>query len=161
MLDGMGVMTEPADQVPDRLRRSLRSVRKPRSHRRVFERVEQAARVRQRSMPMTDRAAHLLAERALVECEGGWRWRTDARATWESPLWMTEGQCQAVLSALDCPVLVLRTPVLGKYLGHHLAARIASLQDGREALLPGGHHAHMDDPQSAAAELQPFIMTEN
>ncbi|MEJ2535236.1 MAG: alpha/beta fold hydrolase, partial [Gammaproteobacteria bacterium] len=88
MLDGMGVMSEPADRLPDRLRRSLRSVRRPRQHRRVFERVGDAARVRQSAMPMADRSARLLAERALQECAGGWRWRTDARAMWESPAWM-------------------------------------------------------------------------
>jgi len=161
MLDGMGVMTEPEDRVPERLRRSLRSVRDPRRHRRVFECVEDAARLRQASMPMADRSAHLLAERALVACEGGWRWRTDARAMWESPFWMTEGQCHALLSAITCPVLVLRTPVLGQYLGDRLDTRIARLRDGREVQVAGGHHAHMDDADAAATELRPFIDTEN
>jgi pimeloyl-ACP methyl ester carboxylesterase len=161
MLDGLGVVTEPEQQAAERLTRSLRSVRHPRDHRRVFDSVELAARARQLKNPMADSSARLLAERALRPAEGGWRWRTDPRAMWDSPYWYAEAHSDAILQGLKCPVLVIYTPVLEAYLGERLAARLERLDDVTVQRLEGGHHLHMDQPETLSATIDAFINQED
>lgn len=161
MLDGLGVVTEPARHAAERLTRSLRSVRHPRDHRRVFDRVGLAARARQVKNPMADASARLLAERALQPTEGGWRWRTDPRAMWDSPYWYAESHSDVILQGLKCPVLAIYTPVLDRYLGERLAARLDMLDDVSAHRLEGGHHLHMDQPEAMAATLSAFINQED
>ena len=161
MIDGLGVVTEPERQAAERLTRSLRSVRHPRDHRRVFDSIELAARARQVKNPMADRSARLLAERALQATEGGWRWRTDARAMWDSPYWYAEAHSDAILQGLKCPVLVLYTPVLERYLGERLAARLDQLHDVTAHRIEGRHHLHMDQPEAMAATIGAFIHQED
>ncbi|MEE4175055.1 MAG: alpha/beta hydrolase [Xanthomonadales bacterium] len=161
MLDGLGVVTEPERHAAERLTRSLRSVRHPRDHRRVFASLELAARARQVKNPMADDSARLLAERALRETEGGWRWRTDPRAMWDSPYWYAEPHSDAILQGLKCPVLVVYTPVLEHYLDERLAERLKRLDDVTAVRLEGGHHVHMDQPEALADAVRAFIDQED
>ena len=161
MLDGLGVVTEPEQQAAEHLTRSLRSVRNPRDHRRTFDSVGLAARARQVKNPMTDSSARLLAERALRPVDGGWRWRTDPRAMWDSPYWYAEAHSNAILQGLKCPVLVIYTPVLEGYLGERLAARLDQLDDVSAHRIEGGHHLHMDRPESVSATIDAFINQED
>lgn len=161
MLDGLGVVTEPERHAAERLTRSLRSVRQPRDHRRVFDRVGLAARARQVKNPMADDSARLLAERALRETEGGWRWRTDPRAMWDSPYWYAESHSDAILQGLKCPVLAVYTPVLERYLGERLDERLAHLDDVTAVKLEGGHHVHMDQPEAMADAVRAFLDQED
>ena len=161
MLDGLGVVTEPEQQAAERLTRSLRSVRHPRDHRRVFDSVELAARARQLKNPMADTSARLLAERALRPADNGWRWRTDQRAMLDSPYWYAEAHSSAIMRGLKCPVLVIYTPVLERYLGERLETRLESLDDVTAHRLEGGHHLHMDQPEAMTATLDAFINQED
>lgn len=156
MLDGLGMVTEPTDQAAGRLHRSLRAVRNPRKHRRKFPDVAAAAAIRQANNPMTDNAAKLLAERALLDAGDGLRWRTDARAMWPSPNYMTEAQSDALLGAIECPVLAVYTAVLEAYLGDRLDRRLPRLRDVTAVRLDGGHHLHMDDPDPVASAVIDF-----
>ncbi len=161
MIDGLGVVTEDPRHAGQRWVRSLHSVRHPRDHRRVFESIEQAARARQIKMPMADASARLLAERALHETEGGWRWRTDPRAMWDSPYYMTEPQSTDILQGIKCPVLALYTPALERYLGERIGLRLEALSDVTPVALDGGHHVHMDHPERLEDVLRAFLTQED
>ena len=157
MLDGLGVVTEDTALAGPRLQRSLRSVRQPRGHRSVFETPALAARARQLKNPMQDASALLLAERALRPVPDGWRWRTDPRAMWDSPYWMSEAQALSILADIQCPVLAVLTPALESYLDARLAPRLEAIKDLTLLQLDGGHHLHMDQPQHVASALADFL----
>lgn len=161
MIDGLGVVTEPPRKAGERLARSLRSVRHPRDHRRVFDDPRQAARARQAKNPMAEASALLLAERALIETEKGWRWRTDPRAMWDSAYWMTEEQSTDILGGIKCPAFAVVTPVLHRYLGERLDARLTTLADPTVLRVDGGHHLHMDHPERIAEPLSAFLTQED
>jgi pimeloyl-ACP methyl ester carboxylesterase len=161
MLDGIGVVTEEPTHAAQRLTRSLHSVRHPRDHRRVFPSIGLAARARQLKNPMADASARLLAERALREVEGGWRWRTDPRAMWDSPYWMSEAHALNLLKGVKCPVLVVVTPFLERYLGDRLEARLDALDDVVALRVDGGHHLHMDAPERFSPALLDFLTRED
>lgn len=161
MIDGLGVVTEDTAHAAQRLTRALHSVRHPRDHRRVFESPAQAARARQVKNPMSDEAALLLAERALRETEDGWRWRTDPAAMWESPYWMSEAHSTNILTGIKCPVLAVVTPILHRYLGDRLEARLSALDDVTVHRLEGGHHLHMDQPELLVDPIRSFLNPED
>lgn len=160
MLDGLGVVTEDPGLAGQRLARSLKSVRHPRDHRRVFDSLELAAKARQLKNPMSDEAALLLARRALRNDAEGWRWRTDPQAMWDSPYWMTEAQSSAILQGVQCPVFAVVTPTLESYLGERLELRIDAMPDATLIRRPGGHHLHMDDAAAITGPLRTFLNTE-
>ncbi len=157
MLDGLGVVTEEPHKAGRRLEKSLQSVRHPREHRRVFETPRQAARVRQVNNAMDDASALLLAERALKQHASGWRWRTDARAMWSSPYWMTEAQSTDILRRIGCPVFAALTPGIEEYLGDRLEPRLAALGDLTVVRVDGRHHVHMDHPDRLLRALRDFL----
>ena len=157
LLDGLGVMTEAPELLPARMARSLRSVRNPRVHRRIYPDLEAAANVRVANNPMHESSARLLAERALEAVPGGYRWRTDGRAMWTSPAYLTEPQSSALMGALECPGLAVYTDTLERYLGERLALRLQAMPGLRAMRVEGGHHVHMDDPASLAGSILDFI----
>ncbi len=164
MLDGLGGGTEDPDKAGERLIRSLRSVREPRDHRSVFDSPELAARARRTRRPLAEHSALLLAERALAPCDGGWRWRTDARAMWDSPLWMTEAQSQAILGGIQCPSFVAITPSLVGWLGERVESRLERLRTRATVdvlRVEGDHHVHMDQPERVAGPLRDFLNQED
>jgi pimeloyl-ACP methyl ester carboxylesterase len=108
---------------------------------------------------MAAASAYLLAERALWRADDGWRWRTDGRAMWVSPAYLTENQSDALMQAVSCPVLALYTSTLEGYLGERLPRRLQGLQQARAHKVPGGHHVHMDDPASLAPLIHSFLAT--
>lgn len=157
LLDGLGVMTEPPELLPARMVRSLRSVRNPRVHQRVYPSLAEAAAVRIANNPMLESSARLLAGRALEATTDGWRWRTDGRAMWTSPAYLTEAQSSALMGAVVCPGLALYTDTLQRYLGERLDIRLRAMPGLRATQVAGGHHVHMDDPASLAGDIMNFI----
>jgi len=158
MLDGLGLVTEAPGKAAERLRNAMRATRKNREHRRRFQHIEDAAAIRQVNMPMSDGAAMQLADRALERTDNGWRWRTDPRAMWPSPMFMTEPQSDAILAAIECPVLAVYTPVMESWLGaDRVAARMAQVRHLESRRLDGGHHVHMDDPEPVTNAIRAFL----
>jgi len=77
---------------------------------------------------------------------------------WTSPILMTESQSMALLRNIQCPVLVMVTPVLTEYLGSLVDDRIAAIPRHRRVDIDGGHHVHMDDPGSLAPLILDFLL---
>lgn len=127
-----------------RARLALRSKRKP-----LYDSREQAIQVRSRSgYPVSLEAAARLAERGLVDVEGGFTWSSDARLTLPSPLRMNPEQAQAFAGAVQCPqALVIATegPLQAMPGLHGLLNRYRM----QHWTLPGGHHLHLDSEQGA------------
>ncbi len=157
MIDAAGPVTESETKAASRIRKSIKSVREPRQHKRVYADLEGAARARQANMSMSDRAARLLAERALRRNGDGYRWRTDHRLMWTSPFLLTEAQSREIMGNLACPVMVLVTPVLRENLGAIVDQRIELVPRHRVVDIDGGHHVHMDDPGTVAPHIIEFL----
>lgn len=158
LLDAVGVLSEEADRAAARLARSIATVREPRQHRRRYRDIGQAAQVRRANNPMSLDAAELLVARALEQDGDAWRWRTDARLLWTSPLLPTEAQARDLLGAVRCPVLALTMPTSDEWLGAEaLAGRLACLDAVSHVRLEGGHHLHLDAPETVAAHILPFL----
>ncbi|UFH51503.1 alpha/beta fold hydrolase [Pseudomonas sp. KNUC1026] len=147
LIDGLLPPTEAASEGPARLgqalaeRLALGSKRKP-----VYAEAERALLARQRGrLPLSEEGARLLAERGLMAVPGGFTWRTDPRLMLASAQRLQPEQALAYARAVSCPALLILAE------GGLLEAQrplIAELPF-EQAILPGGHHLHLDDEAGA------------
>lgn len=101
-------------------------------------------------------AAALLIGRSVREVEGGYTWRSDRRLRFPTQRY-TEEQVLAFFDRIRCPTLGIFTEdgLVMKQSGWEArAARIPSLKWVR---LPGGHHLHMDNPETVAKIIREWI----
>ncbi len=145
MLDALAPEPVPEAEFPRQMRRFiLDKQRLLGSDNRLFTSVEEAVASRQ-ERGIGDAAARLLAERNLRPGRGGYTWTIDPRLKGASAVKLSAGQVEAVLRALDMPVLFLQSEE--GYGGRHpeLLALARRCIDRLElARVPGGHHCHME-----------------
>ena len=157
LVEGLVPFTGAPKSLLKQLRRHIDETCKPASPRRVYESVEQAAITRQKVGDLSLAAAMLITERNLVKAADGYVWRTDRRLKKPSPLYLVDQQVHHYLSQIQCPALLIRS-------NQGIIRNWPSLSDRERHIehlnvvdIEGGHHCHMDDPQSVARHLSPFL----
>lgn len=154
LIEGLGPISAPADSTAAGWRKAVeKSTTRPR---RIHGERSAAIAARVRGSDLTAESAGLLAERGLVEVEGGWQWRHDLRLTWPSAHRYTEPQVINLLSAIEAPVVNIHSdPPTGILVHRRYQLRLAALRNTRGKLAcPGGHHLHMIHPQRIAPTIE-------
>lgn len=157
LLDGLGPLAVAHADSTRQLRRSLDSVREPKLLERVYADLDSAARSRMRRLPLALASARLIAARALQGEPGHYRWRTDPRLLWISPVRMMEVQAREILAAITAPTLVAMAAVGEEFMGQALAERLSLMRAARFERRPGSHHFHMDEADATARLLNDFL----
>jgi RNA:NAD 2'-phosphotransferase (TPT1/KptA family)/pimeloyl-ACP methyl ester carboxylesterase len=158
LLEGLGPMSDDPAEAARRLARSLRiEARKQDDSKRRFPDPESAAERLREAATMTIESARILIARGLVEREGGWTWRADPRLRIDSRLRMTEEQVHAFLRAIQSPVLLVLAEQGWPYDPGLFQRRVDEVASLTLVRLHGHHHLHLDDPESVAAALIPFL----
>lgn len=156
VIEGLGPLTTPATATATTLQKA-RAAAGP-NRRRIHADVEAAARARADNSDLQPGSARLLAERGLVEVEGGWQWRHDPRLRQPSPQRFTEPQVLDIIGAVRAPVLAIAaepdSPIIHREI---LATRLAALRNRRLIGCPGGHHLHMHYPERIAPAIREHI----
>lgn len=156
-IDAAGPMTETAGQLPQRLERFHRELKKFQSHQsRVFEKKEHAVESRLKANKMDATSAALIIERQLEKTDQGYRWRFDGKLRAASATYFTEEQVNAVLSAVTCPVQCILAKD-GYLQEQRYKDRLKCIENLDLITLPGNHHLHMDTPQVVATEINRFL----
>jgi pimeloyl-ACP methyl ester carboxylesterase len=125
---------------------------------RVIPDIDTAVAARLAASRMTPEAARLIVERNLRRVEGGHAWRSDPRLTLPSQLRLTEETVQAMLRAIEAPVLVVAADPSPPYFSPEVRTqRLACLADGRLEVIAGGHHLHMEQAARVALPLRAFL----
>lgn len=153
LIEGLGPLSAPAEKTAEGWRKAV-ARSKPR-RRRVHENRDGAISARQQGSDLTDASTRLLADRGLVEVDGGWQWRHDQRLTWPTAHRYTEAQVIDLLSHIECPVLNIHSEAgTGLMVARMFELRMAALQHRRAKLTcPGGHHLHMVHPERIATSI--------
>ncbi len=157
MVEGLVPFTAPPKELLTQFHHHLEAVVKPASPNRNYESVKQAAIARQKAGDLSLAAAMLITERNLVEASGGFVWRTDRRLTWPSPVYLSDEQVNQYLGAIQCESLLIRSSQGIVRNWPRLSGRESYLQDLKVIDIQGGHHCHMDNPESVAQHLTHFL----
>lgn len=160
LIEGLGPMSEAAEKLPERMARSLADRLSPsRYQSRVFASKDDALASRMKAATLLGSSARLIIDRQLQEAEDGYRWRFDSRWRMASVQYQTEEQVQAVLCAVDCPVLTVIADE-GYLVGRpETEQRLNCMPQRTEVALAGHHHLHMDTPEPVAAAVNQFLKT--
>ncbi|MBP0601467.1 alpha/beta hydrolase [Aeromonas sanarellii] len=157
LLEGLGPLSQPDEEVPGQLRRAI--LNRSRTRERAsggFASLDEAVAARCKVADISPAAARLICERQLEEREGRWHWRSDPRLRDLSPLRMSEGQAQALIRAIACPVLFIRGEqgfpgLLAQWqLRGPLFGQIEMVQ------VAGNHHFHMENSAQTAVYIEKF-----
>lgn len=158
LIESLGPLTEEPGQLPQRLANSL--VQNTRADRavRYYASVDDAVATRREAGGLSDAAARHLVERGTVAESKGICWRYDRRLWRTNPYRFSEDQVHAFLKAVMAPTLVIAADD-GYISPDHpvIAHRLACLVDGQILHLPGNHHLHLEDAESVAQRLGPFL----
>ena len=158
--EALGPIAGIATEAGDRLRQAVAARRAldPEKSQRVIADLETAVDARLAVSRMERDAARLIVARNLKEVDGGLAWRSDPRLTLPTHVHTDEGFIRSWIAAVEAPTLVLAADPAPPYFTPGLRdARLAVLRDGRSHALAGGHHLHMEQPETVAALLRDFL----
>ncbi|WP_434662378.1 alpha/beta fold hydrolase [Aeromonas sp. NJAU223] len=157
LLEGLGPLSQPDDEVPDQLRRAILNRSRTRERAAAgFASVEEAVAARCKVADIGVDAARLICERQLVVREGRWHWRCDPRLRDLSPLRMSEGQARALIRAIRSPVLFIRGEQGFAALQTQWQQRAGAFRQIEMAVVAGNHHFHMDNSAQTAVCIESF-----
>lgn len=153
LIEGLGPLSAPAEKTAEGWRKAV-ARSKPRQ-RRVHADRDNAIAARQQGSDLSGESTRLLAERGLVELDGGWQWRHDQRLTWPTAHRYTEPQVIDLINGIECPVLNIHSEAGTGLMNQRMfQLRLAALRQRRETLaVPGGHHLHMVHPERIGATI--------
>jgi len=120
----------------------------------VYPDKNRAVRARERGMfPLSPEAAAALTERGMKAVEGGYQWSSDQRLLAPSAMKMTEAHLKAFLGRSEAKMqMLLGEQGVPKLFTHYREALALFPERMEVALLPGGHHLHMEAEAPRVAE---------
>ncbi|MCB1173051.1 MAG: alpha/beta hydrolase [Leptospiraceae bacterium] len=172
LLDGLGPLSAPAAETPERLRKALEADplnqggRIARKGPRVFPDIESAARIRQQRTKVSLAAARLLVERGMRAASeipalgrtDGFVWRHDPRLNEPSMLRLTEEQVLAFLQGIKARTILVQAE---NEQSHHFqqlfAGRLQAIANLELRPIQGSHHCHMEQPEAVTDLILPVL----
>ena len=164
-IEALGALAEVPERTVARMRDALAAHRRLGDRKlRVFPDIDSAVRTRQYAslVPgsgLDEVSVRLLVERGLRPVEGGHEWSSDPRLTLPTMTRMTEPQVEDLVAGIECPTLAIFADPAQPYLPDDLRRRrVALLPRGELAVIAGGHHLHMQQPEEVAAAIGDFFL---
>jgi pimeloyl-ACP methyl ester carboxylesterase len=160
LIEALGPISGVADEAGPRLklavaaRRALDTAKAPR----VIADIDAAVDARLAVSTMSRAAARLIVERNLRTVTGGYAWRSDPRLTLPGHIRNDEAFIRSWIRTIEAPTLVIAADPSPPYFTPEMReGRLAALRDGRVAVIAGGHHLHMEQPEAVAEVLREFL----
>lgn len=156
LIEGLGPLADDPQRTLDRFRDAAgrRSRRRPRRLR-AFASVDEAVAARIAAGGLRTDQARPIVERGLDRDDSGWRWSSDPRLTWPTPVRMAETQVRALLAGIAAPTALLLARPVTPYLPEaQLRERASCVADTDLAYIDGGHHLHLDHPEAVATRIR-------
>jgi len=158
LIEALGPLSGSPEQAPQRLRQAITALQGAAKSTRTFQTIDAAVRARAAAGPARKDCARLLVERGLRPVPDGFTWRSDPRLTLPSPYRMGEAHIQAMVGAVDCPLLVVMSRDDARFRCMEHAEQRRDVAAGAQfETLPGSHHLHMESPLETATVIRAFL----
>lgn len=156
-IEGLGPLTEPAENSVERLRKGILSRQRIKAKpMRRYVSQHDACLHRMQANQLSAKQLRPLIERGTYLEDGHWYWRYDPKLKCESIYRMTEEQGLTYLQAIECPSLL----ILGQTGFPQLVtaeSRKAALKHHQEVTVPGGHHCHIESFAQVSDIIRHFV----
>lgn len=155
LIDSLSFVTDSAENAAKQLRDGINSRLKASSRPPYYASLAEAAAARQKQSDFSLIEAMLLAERGTMTTAQGLSWRADMRLRHSSVYRLTQPQAEALISAVQCPVLgLIASDSAFAAKAKHFAAHYHQLT---LVDVSGGHHCHMTQAAVVAQHIQRFL----
>ncbi len=161
LIEGLSPLHETHDNAVTRLRNGVlsrqryrqRSQQKPR---RKMASFEQALALRCQVNQLSAALLNPIVERGVQYIDGGYYWRHDERLRCDSLYRIAQEHAQALMSAIECPVL----SIVGEHGFPRLQQRAPELgwvKNIQQQRVAGGHHCHLESPKAVCKSIVAFM----
>ena len=159
LVEGLGPLSQPAEKVTELMRDSIQqwnSLKTKKSP--VYQNREEAVRARHFAGKLKKSSVETLVARGLGENTDGFVWRSDPRLRIKSRLYLSEAQILQMIQDITAHVLVIEAEDTDtRRWVDLLRSRLKYVKNLDHRILPGGHHLHLDEPQSVASAIKDFL----
>ncbi len=157
MIDALGPIANQPNETAERLRRSMASMRSTPRPVKTYAAVEDMIQARLAVSDLSPAAAKLIIERSVQPVADGYKWSYDPNLYWSSPVYFCEDQVLDIFRHIEAPTLALSATPLSRFV-RESQQRLEALAHGRQELIEGGHHFHMEKPDQIGARIRSFIL---
>jgi len=159
LIEGLGSITQEAEKMPESLLKSsiewmgLSKKKLP-----IYPDFETAVKVRLSVGGILESSVRALVARGIKPVKGGFTWNSDPRLKLKSRHYYSEDQSIAFLKRIKAPVLIIDSEKDKKDLWKELyRKRISYVKNIEHKIVNGGHHLHLDNPESIDEVIREFI----
>jgi pimeloyl-ACP methyl ester carboxylesterase len=160
LIEALGPISGKAEEAGARLKQAVAARRALDANKsaRVIADIETAVDARLAASNMSRAAARLIVERNLRAVTGGFVWRSDPRLMLPTHIRTDEAFVRSWIRGIAAPTLVIAADPSPPYFTPEMrAGRLDELRDGRVAVIAGGHHLHMEQPEVVGKVLREFL----
>lgn len=147
LIDGLGPLSTPAEEMPGQLRKGLLGHRRRPSRSPRYADIESAVAARGAGGVMSleaDTVRPLVLRNTEPLAGGGVQWCTDGRLMRPSLVRFTPAQVLATLASIHAPVLLIEADAGVLVEREGVGQAQAAIAQLTRQVLPGGHHLHLD-----------------
>jgi pimeloyl-ACP methyl ester carboxylesterase len=160
MIDSLHPLARKPQDGPPMLRYSLEQFsRWDPGRKKNFASMDKAvsARLAASPYPQTEPSARLIMEYATEKSRQGYTLLSDARLNFRSPLMLSREQIEAFIRAIEQPVLAILATHGIVQDRRDIDQTLALYQDIKVEYIEGGHHVHMEKPETTAKLCLGFL----
>jgi len=157
LIEGLGPMTRDPGNSATYLAKSVQQMKMlEKKQLPTYKNLDDMVQARAAVGDMNMDSVKILVQRGSKEQKGGVTWRSDPRLKIASPLYLTEEQVFSFLDEIQASVLL----IIGDsgYLVNrdYLTTNGSHIKKLKVETLTGGHHLHLDNPESVAKMVNDF-----
>lgn len=156
LLEGLGPFSAPDTTCCEQLTKFSLLLKEHNRPIRPYHSLEQATFARAKRGYLSQELVEILAQRGLEEKDRLFYWRHDRRLLFASPLRMTEVQVLSCLEQIRCQSCLIWALNGFDFDNKIMQNRAATIKNLQIYHLQGGHHIHMEQPDTVAQCLADF-----
>lgn len=157
LIEAIGPFSAPADTCAEQMTNYLHHKSFDTKAEKPYQTLKAAATARAKRGYLALEHAQVLCERGLREEQGNFYWRHDRRLLIPTPLRMTEEQILSCLRRIQAPSCLILAENGFNFDEEHMQGRIAAVENLKVQHIAGGHHVHMEKPDTVAQYLVKFF----
>jgi pimeloyl-ACP methyl ester carboxylesterase len=158
LIEGIAPRSGDPQKSPEYLARSITQMKKSAERKPpVYKAKSDLIAARAGAGDIKKRSVEALVARGSIEIEDGVTLRSDPRLRIGSPSYLTENQVFSFLDRIEAETLMV-VGEQGLFSDRqYLARRTQRIKKLHKVEIPGGHHVHLDDPETVAPHILSFL----
>ncbi|PCJ15726.1 MAG: alpha/beta hydrolase [Gammaproteobacteria bacterium] len=155
LIEGFGPQSRDSEQGPNQLRQAIEKSLRFSARRTVsyptFDEI--VAKRMNGGTIVNEHAARILCQRATVQTEKGWQWRSDPRLRYASPLRFPESEVEHFIRQIDAPTCLIVAEQGFPLVAMGFEQRRCQHPNLHVVTLAGRHHLHVEGQGGEVADV--------